>query len=103
MTVYVDDMHKTTMGHYGRMKMCHMVTDTVEELHQMADKIGVKRKWYQGPPKSINPHYDICLAKRVVAVENGAVEVTMREAVTIMKDIRKQAIKDYRERQDTRL
>ena len=78
MTVYVDDMHKTAMGSYGRMKMCHMIADRVDELHAMADKIQVKRKWYQGPPVTVNPHYDICMAKRALAVEFGAQEVTMR-------------------------
>jgi hypothetical protein len=83
MTVYVDNMHETPMGKYGRMKMCHMIADTVEELHEMADKIGVKRKWYQGD-KTGKPHYDICSSKRKLAVEYGAKEITMREAVKIL-------------------
>lgn len=56
------------------MKMCHMIGDTEEELHAMADKIGVARKWYQGD------HYDIALSKRALAVEAGAVEITLRQA-----------------------
>jgi len=95
MAVYVDDMHQTAMGNYGRMKMCHMLADTVPELHEMADKIGIKRKWYQGPPVTINPHYDICMSKRKEAVECGAKEITMREAVPIMSGMRKKAIEDY--------
>jgi len=51
------------------MIMCHMLADTVDELHAMADKIGLKREWYQ--PKSI-PHYDVCQAKRRLAIKNGA-------------------------------
>ena len=69
MTVYVDDMR----ARYGRMVMCHMIADTEEELHAMASKIGVARRWYQGD------HYDICLAKRELAIKLGAVEVTMRQ------------------------
>jgi hypothetical protein len=42
--VYVDDMYKSPMGQFGRMKMSHMIADTTEELLQMADKIGVKKK-----------------------------------------------------------
>lgn len=71
MAVYVDDMRAP----YGRMVMCHMVADTAVELHNMADRIGVKRKWFQGN------HYDICLAKRCLAVKYGAVEVTRKELV----------------------
>jgi len=73
MPVFVDDMYKTKMGQLGRMKMSHMIADTERELHDMARKIGISRKWYQGD------HYDICLNKRILAVKNGARELTMRE------------------------
>jgi len=74
MAVYVDDMK----ANYGRMQMCHMLADTDEELHAMADVIGVARRWHQkaNTPQS---HYDICLSKRRLAVQAGAVEVTMRD------------------------
>lgn len=95
MPVYVDDMHKTSMGRYGRMKMCHMVADTVDELHAMADKIGVARQWYQGPPKTINPHYDICTKMRDRAIACGATELTMRQAVHVINGMQRKAIEDY--------
>lgn len=63
---------------YGRMQMCHMVADTLEELHQMADAIGVSRRHFQN--KKI-PHYDICKTKRKHAVYLGAQEITTRELV----------------------
>jgi hypothetical protein len=75
MTVYVDDMRKP----YGRMVMCHMGADTLEELHEMADKIGVERRHFQGD------HYDICRAKRGWAVRAGAVQITQREMVRIVR------------------
>lgn len=56
--------------------MCHMVGDTDEELHAMADKIGVARKWFQ-LPGTYKRHYDIAMSKRQLAVDNGAVEITM--------------------------
>jgi hypothetical protein len=68
--VYVDDMQAT----FGRMKMCHMVADTDDELHAMADRIGVARKWHQ-KPGTPHSHYDICLSKRAIALEAGAVPV----------------------------
>lgn len=73
MTVYVDDMHLYPAGQFGRMKMSHMIADTEAELHAMADKIGVARRWYQGD------HYDIALSKRALAVQYGAVEITWRQ------------------------
>ena len=77
MTVYVDDMNAP----YGRMTMCHMVADSDEELHAMADKIGVARKWHQNPQtmRVRNSHYDICLAKKALAIEYGAVPITFRQ------------------------
>ena len=79
MTCYVDNMRAP----FRRMLMCHMVADTEEELHDMADEIGVARKWYQGD------HYDICLSKRKLAVEAGAVEVTRRELGRIVMEQRR--------------
>lgn len=73
MTVYVDDMHKLPMGRFGRMKMSHMIADTEAELHAMADRIGLARRWYQGD------HYDVSLSLRAKAVAAGAVEITLRE------------------------
>lgn len=77
MAVYVD-----APGHrFGRMMMCHMLADTVDELHAMADKIDVPRKWFQ--PKSV-PHYDICKSKRALALEYGAIEVDMKRVAEIV-------------------
>jgi hypothetical protein len=61
-SVYVDDMR----ARYGRMIMCHMLADTPAELHAMADRIGVARRWFQN--KASTPHYDIALSKRALAV-----------------------------------
>lgn len=82
MAVYVD----ASIHSYGRMTMCHMLADTEKELHEMADKIGIKRKWYQA--NASTPHYDICKAKRILAVENGAIEVGRKEMVNIIRRLR---------------
>ena len=84
MSVYVDDANIP----FGRMIMCHMIADTEEELLAMADKIGVARKWIQRTPgKPWRTHFDICLAKRKMAVSwtatlndanKGPIEVTIR-------------------------
>jgi Protein of unknown function (DUF4031) len=74
--VYVDDMRAT----FGRMIMCHMIADTSEELHAMAEKIGVARRWVQDAG-GVHEHYDICLQMRAKAVKLGAKEITTRELV----------------------
>ena len=71
MAVYVDDMR----AEYRRMVMCHMIADTDDELHAMADRIGVARKWFQ-KPGTARRHYDIALSKRALAVQFGATEIT---------------------------
>lgn len=74
MSVYVDDMEMPYKG----MKMSHMIADTTEELLSMVDKIGVQRKWIQFP-NTYKEHFDICIAKKIKAVELGAVPITWRE------------------------
>ena len=69
MTVYVDDVEHP----FGRMKMCHMWADSLQELLEMADKIGVARKWLQQPPKASWVHFDICISKKKAAIKAGAV------------------------------
>ena len=58
---------------------CHMVSDaSVEELHQFAARIGLKRKAFQSISR---PHYDLRPSKRRLAVSMGAEEVDMRDLV----------------------
>jgi hypothetical protein len=75
MTVYVDDYR----ARFGRMTMCHMAADTIEELHTFGAAIGCRRSWFQGD------HYDIPLFRRAKAVRLGAVEVTRREMVRLLR------------------
>lgn len=82
MAVYVDDMYKSTMGSFGRMKMSHLIADSQKELLEFVDKIGVQRKWIQ-EMDTPREHFDIALSKRKLAVENGAIEITMRELCSI--------------------
>lgn len=85
MAVYVDDMQ----AKYGRMVMCHMLADTEQELHAMADAIGVARRWHQypGTPKS---HYDICVSKKVKAISLGAIQIDRSQLVEIIRSKRAQ-------------
>lgn len=78
MTVYVDDMR----AEFRRMKMCHMIADTVGELHAMADRLGLRRGWFQRPASG--PHYDLSLTRRQQAVAFGAKEITLRQCACMM-------------------
>lgn len=74
MTVYVDNMRRP----WGRLVMCHLLADTDDELLAMVDLIGVDRKWHQHPGTD-RSHFDIALSKRALAVQSGAVEITMKQ------------------------
>ena len=81
MSVYVDSMK----AKFGRMIMCHLNADTTEELLAMADKIGVARKWIQKAGHPVYEHFDICMAKRALAVKHGAKEIDLREAGKLLR------------------
>jgi len=68
--IYVDDLQSYP---HKREKWCHMATDgDRDELHAFAQKIGLKRHWFQGGRL---PHYDITTKMRAVAIYHGAIEV----------------------------
>lgn len=84
MSVYVD----AVMFHGGNAKFkwprsCHMYADTLEELHAMAEAIGMKRAWFQ-PDGGRLPHYDLVPARRAKAVELGAVQHTRAEMTAFL-------------------
>jgi hypothetical protein len=81
MSVYVD----RAKNRYGRMIMSHMLADSLAELHAMADRIGIKRKWFQ--PTS-TPHYDICQDKRRMALAYGALDADRRMVVKLIRQNR---------------
>lgn len=79
--IYVDDYN----CRFGRMIMCHMIADTTAELLEMADKIGVQRKWIQYAG-TYQEHFDICLSKKVIALKFGAKEINARALVQMTRD-----------------
>lgn len=77
MSVYVDPL----MNHGWRLgPSCHMYADTLDELHAMARKIGLKLKWFQCQ-KAAFPHYDLVESRRYYAVLYGAIEHTRTQMV----------------------
>ena len=44
----------------------HLVADSLEELHEFASSIGIKRCWFHGMRKG-HPHYDLPKGKRDAA------------------------------------
>lgn len=85
MSVYVD----TARNKYHRMVMCHLMADSLEELHAFAAQLGMKREWYQ--PVS-TPHYDLSLARRAMALKLGAVEIDNKKVVELIQKYRMERV-----------
>ena len=94
MSVYVD----AAIYGLGRMVMCHMIADTPAELHAMADRIGLNRRWFQRPPKASFWHYDIAKSKRALAVAAGAIECDRNTFVAALRRIRESRVFEPTER-----
>lgn len=78
MTVYVDDivLFPTKISCFKKGS-CHLTADTLEELHELAKKIGMKREWFQDHP--LAPHYDLNAVRRVKAIKAGAIYKPAKE------------------------
>lgn len=87
MSVYVDPIfkHGGSAG-FRWEESCHMYADTLDELHAMADAIGMRRAWFQ--PRGTLPHYDLVPARRRAALKLGAIEHTRRQLVEFMREWR---------------
>jgi hypothetical protein len=80
MAVYVDDMR--LQARVGRItaRWSHLHADSVDELHGFAQRIGLKRAWFQDKPGFA--HYDVTDTKRREAIRAGAKSITYREMAT---------------------
>lgn len=78
MAVYVDDMRAPFRG----MLMCHMIADTTVELLEMASIIGMEHRWLQRPG-SAREHFDVPAPRRLIAIRNGALQITWRQCASM--------------------
>lgn len=87
MSVYVDDMRPCISNvRWHNRKSCHLVADAIDELHEFALLIGLKRSWFQDNV-SLH-HYDLTENKRAAAILNGAIEINRKQIVGMIRDRR---------------
>lgn len=75
MSVYVDRLPKQGWGRWGGG--AHMMGSDLDELHEMARKIGLRREWFQDD--STFAHYDLTASKRALAIGKGAIQIGLGE------------------------
>lgn len=70
----------------GTRGYCHLVGDSIQNLHLFAESIGVKRCWFHNPRGKNKPHYDVKGDQVTRALNAGAEQVTSEEIVTFLKE-----------------
>lgn len=70
MSVYVDDAVHAWRG----QRWAHLMADTLEELHAMAQRLGIPRRAFQN--KTSGAHYDVTAALREDAIRLGAIAIS---------------------------
>lgn len=108
MTVYVDNFR--TPASVGRIlgRWSHLTANTPEELHQFANRLGLRREWFQGVCKYTNCptikyvgsaaledacvhfHYDVTDGKRDEAIGVGATPIDVRDMGALVSLRRRQ-------------
>ncbi|MCG8911432.1 DUF4031 domain-containing protein [Pseudomonas sp. DP-17] len=82
MPIYVDNAKIKWRGR----EWCHLVADTVDELHDFAMSLGLKRSWYQ--QTASYPHYDITSATRIKALQLGAQVASRKKIIECAKSLK---------------
>ena len=83
MACYVDSVREYPTAGLRHTRFCHLLADTREELHAMADELGAPRRYVQDHPW--RGHHDLPEPLRARAVALGAREVTMHEVGALLK------------------
>ena len=89
MTCYVDTVRAYPDAGLRFERFCHLLADSREELHAMADELGIPRRFFQDHPWRW--HHDLPEPLRSRAVELGAREVTMHEVGALLRERRRAA------------
>ena len=83
MSVYVDTLTPCLPNkHWPWRTSCHLYADELIELHEFAERLGLKRAWFQN--RRWFPHYDLTGGKRRQAVAAGAIEHKRRDTFEVM-------------------
>lgn len=82
MAIYVDFVCIEFRGH----KWCHMLADTLQELHEFAALIDVDKRLFHR--NASYPHYDVTVQMRETAIEYGALPADRRKIIECAKKLK---------------
>jgi len=82
MAVFVDNERIEWRGELW----CHLVAESLDELHGFAARLGLRRSWFQG--KASYPHYDVTIAVRDRALALGALPGSKVQIIESAKRLR---------------
>ena len=89
MPVYVDGLKPSIKNKNWKYdKSCHLVADTLEELHDFAKGIKMPLAWFQTRLGGL-PHYDLTEGKREEAIRAGAIQISDVQLVDMLRKARK--------------
>jgi hypothetical protein len=80
---YVDTVRAYPEAGLRFDRFCHLLADTRDELHAMAERIGVPRRIFQD--HAWRWHYDLPEHLRAQAIAVGAKEVTLHEVGALLR------------------
>ena len=82
--IYVDELSVCLRNrNWPYSQACHLVADSVEELHYFAGRMRLKPSWFQDKPEL--PHYDLTKGMRLLAVWLGAIELDRNKISELMQ------------------
>lgn len=91
MAVYVDDAFVSDDPKAWGMFTGggHMQADTLDELHAFAQRIGMRRSWFQTRPgRPEKDHYDLTRARRDNAILLGAIPEAVEDGTARRRALR---------------
>lgn len=91
MAVYVDDafVSDDPKGWGKWTGGGHMQADTLDELHEFAQRIGMRRAWFQTRPgRPDKDHYDLTRTRRDRAILLGAIPEAVEDGTLRRRAIR---------------
>ena len=63
---------------------CHLVADSIDNLHFFAQSIGLKRCWFENKKGKKRPHYDVKGEMIQKAINAGAKQVSSKEIIIFL-------------------